>query len=123
LLGGVRPRQEDRQGKAAARVDARSGHFDGKKKPEMKSSHAVELALSMGPCQRPGCLNLGRRRLQQRWHTTWSLYLCNWCLESLLPIDLNDLFVKFGTILKINVYGIDARRARAKNKTPLNRRD
>ena len=48
------------------------------------------------PCQRPGCLNLGRRRLQQRTHTIRSLYLCDWCLESLLPIHLNDLFVKFG---------------------------
>jgi hypothetical protein len=29
------------------------------------------------------------------------LYLCDWCLESLLAIHINDLFVKFGVIPKV----------------------
>ena len=66
----------------------------------MKPPRAVALARSIGPCQRPGCLNLGRMRLQKRKHTIRSLRLCDWCLESLLAIHLNDLFVKFGETLK-----------------------
>jgi hypothetical protein len=65
----------------------------------MKPRPAVALALSTKPCQRPGCLHLGRIRLQKRKHSTRALHLCDWCLESLLPIYLNDLFTKFGAIL------------------------
>jgi hypothetical protein len=66
----------------------------------MKSKRLpVALALSIKPCQRPGCLNLGRMRLQKRKHTTRSLHLCDSCLESLLPIYINDLFTKFGATL------------------------
>ena len=76
------------------------GEFcDGKEQPEMKPRRAVALALSIKPCQRPGCLNLGRMRLQKRKHTTRSLHLCDGCLESLLAIYLNDLFTKFGAAL------------------------
>jgi hypothetical protein len=76
----------------------------------MKPPRAVALARSIGPCQRPGCLNLGRMRLQKRKHTSRSLHLCGGCLESLLPIYLNDLFVKFGTTLKIDAGGEEAGR-------------
>jgi|SRR6516164_9053114 len=70
-------------------------------RPEMKLRYTVALALPLKPCQCPGCLNLGRMRLQRRRKCTIrSLYLCDGCLESLLPIDLNDLFVEFGAILK-----------------------
>jgi hypothetical protein len=50
--------------------------------------------------QRPGCSNLGRMRLQEHGRITRSLYLCDWCLESLLAIHINDLFVKFGATPK-----------------------
>ena len=66
----------------------------------MKLRYTVALALPLKPCQRPGCLNLGRMRLQKHKPIIRSLYLCDGCVESLLPIDLNDLFVEFGAILK-----------------------
>jgi|SRR6516164_3703964 len=69
---------------------------DEKEKPEMKPRHGGAAAISTKPCQRPGCLNLGRMRFQKRKHTTRFLYLCDECLESLLAIHINDLFVKFG---------------------------
>jgi len=65
----------------------------------MKPPRTV-ASRSVGPCQRPGCLNLGRMRFQRRKHITRSFHLCDWCLESLLAIDLNNLFVKFGATLK-----------------------
>src|SRR6516164_10751531 len=69
---------------------------DEKEKPEMKPRHGGAAAISTKPCQRPGCLNLGRMRFQKRKHTTRFLYLCDECLESLLAIHINDLFTKFG---------------------------
>jgi len=68
--------------------------------PEMKPRSAVALAVALKSCQHPGCLNLGRMRLQKHKPIIRSLYLCDGCLDSLLPIDLNDLFVEFGAILK-----------------------
>jgi len=62
-------------------------------------------ALPLKPCQRLGCLNLGRMRLQEHGRTTRFLYLCDWCLESLLAIHINDLFVKFGAIPKDRLSG------------------
>jgi len=59
-------------------------------KARFHHARAVALTLPLKPCQRPGCLNLDRMRLQQHYHTTGSLYLCDWCLDSLLPIYLND---------------------------------
>ena len=117
LLGRLRTRQEDREGKPPACLHASSGEVvatnqtgdqadpgaktAGAERPEMKLRYTVALALPLKPCQCPGCLNLGRMRLQRRRKCTIrSLYLCDGCLESLLPIDLNDLFVEFGAILK-----------------------
>jgi hypothetical protein len=37
---------------------------------------------------------------RNRKYTAWSLYLCDWCLGSLLAIHINDLFVKFGATPK-----------------------
>src|SRR5215471_17683285 len=80
----------------------------------MKFQHAVALTLPSKPCQCPGCSNLGRRRLQKHGRIIRSLYLCDWCLESLLAIHINDLFVKFG--------GIPKDRCPARRKVPrLNR--
>ena len=62
----------------------------------MRPRRAGASVLSTKPCQRPGCLNFGRMRLQKRKHTTRALYLCDGCLESLPAIHINDLFVKFG---------------------------
>jgi hypothetical protein len=47
-------------------------------------------------CQRPFCPNQGRLRLQKRLNTTRYLYLCGVCVETLLPIDVTDLFLQFG---------------------------
>jgi len=116
LLGRLRTRQEDREGKPPACLHASSGEIvatdqtgaqagpgaetAGAGRPEMKPRYTVALALPLKPCQRPGCLNLGRMRLQKHKPIIRSLYLCDGCVESLLPIDLNDLFVEFGAILK-----------------------
>jgi len=116
LLGRLRTRQEDREGKPPAYLHASSGEIVATNKPgdqagpgaetagagnpEMKPRSAVALAVPLKSCQRPGCLNLGRMRLQKHKPIIRSLYLCDGCLESLLPIDLNDLFVEFGAILK-----------------------
>jgi hypothetical protein len=66
----------------------------------MELRHAVAWSLPLKSCQRTRCLNPGRVRLQQRKCTIRSLYLCDGCLEPLLPIELNDLFVEFDAILK-----------------------
>ena len=116
LLDRLRTRQEDREGKPPACLYASSGEIVATNKtgdqagpgaetagagnPEMKPRSAVALAVPLKSCQRPGCLNLGRMRLQKHKPIIRSLYLCDGCLESLLPIDLNDLFVEFGAILK-----------------------
>jgi len=100
LLGRLRTHQEDREGKPPACLHASSGETAGAGRPEMKLRYTVALALPLKPCQRPGCMHLGRMRLQHRRPIIRSLYLCDGCLESLLPIDLNDLFVEFGAILK-----------------------
>jgi len=49
-------------------------------------------------------------RLQRRKHITRSIHLCDRCLESLLAIDLNDLFVKFGETLKDQRWRISSKR-------------
>jgi hypothetical protein len=69
------------------------------KNPELKPPHKIAQARSIKPCQRPGCLNLGQMRRQRREHITRSIHLCDWCLASLLPIELNELFVNFGVNL------------------------
>ena len=66
----------------------------------MKYRRPVAFAISTRPCQRPGCLYFGRLRIQTRHHASRGLYLCDQCLEWLLPIHLNDLFLKFGTALE-----------------------
>ena len=38
----------------------------------MKFERAVALTLPSKPCQRPGCPNLGRMRLQVHKRITWS---------------------------------------------------
>jgi len=73
----------------------------------VNSQRAVALTLPSKPCQRPYCPNLDRMRLQEHGRITRSRYLCDWCLESLLAIHINDLFVKFAATPK------DRRPARA----------
>ena len=55
----------------------------------MKSQRTIALTLPSKPCQRPGCTNLGRMRLQEHGRITRSLYLNDWCLESFLVIHIS----------------------------------
>ena len=63
----------------------------------VKARHAAPtLARTTKPCQRLGCVNFGKLRFQKRNKTVRTLHLCDPCLESLLPSQLSDLFLKFG---------------------------
>jgi hypothetical protein len=62
----------------------------------------IALKFSTSPCQRPLCLDLGRIRVQRRQHSFRMLYICDHCLEALLPIYLDDLFVKFGKPIELD---------------------
>src|SRR5215472_9752393 len=67
----------------------------------MRIPRTVALAMLLTkPCQRPGCPNIGRGRLRKGKRISRYLYLCDECLESLLAIELNELFMKFATTLK-----------------------
>jgi hypothetical protein len=73
---------------------------NGQGSQAMKSQRVVALTLPSKPCQRPGRSNLGRRRLQKHRRIIRSLYFRDRCLEPLLAIHINDLFVKFGVTPK-----------------------
>ena len=62
---------------------------------DMKRRSADGLS-SRKPCQRPGCANLGRLRRQNRNRTRRAIYLCSWCVESLPPFEISELFLQFG---------------------------
>jgi len=63
----------------------------------VKPRHAAAaLARRTKPFQRLGCVNFGKLRFQKRHKTVRTLHLCDPCLESLLPSQLSDLFLKFG---------------------------
>jgi hypothetical protein len=68
----------------------------------MKQQRRVPVALTLSTkrCQRPLCLDFGRLRVSRRISSIRTLYLCDHCLESMLPIHVNDLFLKFGTPLE-----------------------
>jgi hypothetical protein len=103
LLGRLRKKVSERAGVATpARVHRhlRYQSESGQGSQVMKSRRAIALTLPSKPCQRPGCPHLSRMRLQEHGRITRSLYLCDWCLESLLAVHINDLFLKFGAILK-----------------------